>query len=87
MVDSHCSYEGKGKDNEVFWRDSHAPLDDEPANAEDNCLVQYVEWEDCLISIVDHPVAEIQVPYTQAQDENDPAPVGEAYYDLKEHEH
>jgi len=36
-------------------------------------------------AIGEYLIVEIQVPCTQAKDKDDPAPAGNAHYDLKEH--
>jgi len=49
--------------------------------------MEYVAGKDRFVAVDESLVVEIQVLCSQAKNKDDPAPIGNAHYDLKEHVH
>lgn len=74
--------EGNHGDDQELGQDANIPTNDEKADDQDNCLMEQVERQYCLVAVGQYLVVEVQVLGSKAQHKDDCAPTGNAPYDL-----
>ena len=71
-----CHYGGKGGSAyyEIFQRDTHTPLNYKEADDEYYRLVQYIEWQHCLIGISQKYIIKVEIPAAKAENGHNEKP-------------
>jgi hypothetical protein len=84
FVGGHNQDKGGHADNQIFCGDAHIPLHNVRAYKQYQGLVQYIERQDCFVTVPQHLALKIQIFCTNTHNKYYPAQVLYAHYELEE---